>query len=89
MSDLFDGLIFDPAIFDTLPNIAPAGDTPNYLSSETGANRGVGYAITRINMPLSSSAIDLVNGYLRVKAQFAATGNLAAYNAALEAILNG
>lgn len=88
MPDLFDGLIFDPAIFDTLPNIAPAGDTPSYLSGEAGANRGVGYAVTRVNMPLSSSTVDLVNGYLRAKAQFTLTGNLTAYNAALKAILN-
>jgi hypothetical protein len=88
MGDLFDGLIFDPAIFDTLPDIAPSGDTPSYLTGEVGFNRGLGYAITRVDISLSSSAIDLVSGYLQAKAQFTLTGNLAAYNAALEAILN-
>lgn len=36
MGDLFDGGIFDPAIFDTLPDIAPSGSRRNYISG--GAN---------------------------------------------------
>lgn len=82
MTDLFDGLIFDPAIFDTLPVIEPSGTSPSYLVS------GLGFATTRLETPFSQSTVEVVISYLQAKAAFAMSGNLAAYNATLEAILN-